>query len=113
MECQIIFLKSAGKVLEVREGCPKESLNLKMERKTRVHALHGDNEDSDFDSHFEIEAIDVTGKIETVEGKVNKKYTNKIMATFLINGQRIMHIDCGAIHHVPLSLRYVPIETGR
>ena len=36
--------------------------------------------------------VDVIGKIDTLEGNVNKRYTNKIMATFLItvsncNGQ--------------------------
>ncbi|XP_022099928.1 uncharacterized protein LOC110984244 [Acanthaster planci] len=50
-------------------------------------------------------------KIETEEGKPNKKYANEIMATFMINGQRIkMQVDCGATCNV-LPQKYLPVGT--
>ena len=90
---------------------PKRDPKSKMKRKTRVHALDEDTEDSDLDSDFEVMTIDVIGKIDTVKGKTNKKYTNKIMATFMINGQRIkMQVDSGATCNV-LPQTYLPVGT--
>ena len=71
----------------------KKAHKYRTERKTRVHALDDDDtEEFESDSDFEVMTVDVIGKIDTLEGNVNKRYTNKIMATFLItvsncNGQ--------------------------